>query len=117
MPFLLPLIARLGIPAAWQRLAAWVMAGVAVLLLLGALWGGYALWLHGHVKQAVVADRNAANAKATTQARAADQAAAAVVQTNSQEIERGNDAAKAAADSSADPLGDGLRSLRHHPKG
>ena len=86
----------------------WLLIAAAVLA--GGAWG----WLTHHTNAAVVSDRNAASAKVTITARAADQTAAAVVNSTREGIEDANRQARAAADSGDDPLGDGLRSLRNH---
>jgi high-affinity Fe2+/Pb2+ permease len=76
MTFLLALAVRWGVPERFQRLAAWVMGVVAVIALLGLLWGGWHLWLARHDRAIVRDDRAAANAAVSNKAAAADNVAA-----------------------------------------
>lgn len=45
MTFLIPLIARLGIAQRFQKLAAWIATIIGAVMLCGALYGAWHLWL------------------------------------------------------------------------
>lgn len=72
MTLLLALVARWGVPERFQRLAAGFAGVVAALLLLGALYGGWRLWLHRHDSAIVAANRKAANDQVANMVNAAD---------------------------------------------
>lgn len=65
--FLLPFVARAGVPARLQRLVAWMaVAGLAVLLIIaGVLW--WRSMLQQERKEAIKRDRDAANAEVLQQ--------------------------------------------------
>lgn len=89
------------IMGAWRWLA--IIAAVAALA-----------WLHGCQTgvEREKARQAALTAKAVEKARKADQSAAAVVAVRKDEVERGNEEARKAADGSDDPLKTALDSLR-----
>jgi hypothetical protein len=84
-----------------------IIGGAAI-----AILAAFGLWLHMHDKAVVEADRSAANAKAVSTAREADERAQEAGNRKSEDVEDANDRAREAADGSDDPLADGLRSLR-----
>lgn len=65
--FLLPFVARTGVPARLQRLVAWIaVAGLAVLLIIaGVLW--WRTNLQREREEAIKRDRDAANAEVLQQ--------------------------------------------------
>lgn len=91
----------LGMPR-WLKIALGAVAVVGLVFLLHKC----------AVREAVKADRSAANAEAATTARDADERAEEAGNRTTEEVEDGNDRAREAADGSDDPLGDALRSLR-----
>lgn len=51
---LVAILARRGLSQRAAGIAAWIILAVAVLVLLGALWGGFRLWLSAERASAVV---------------------------------------------------------------
>lgn len=82
------------------------------LALFAAIWFG----LQHYVRSAIEADRERSNNAAMQVGKAADDIAGTVAASTSATIEQENDNARKAASVSADPLGDGLRSLRSKPR-
>lgn len=68
MTFLLPLVARMGIPARLQRIVAWVLVLALVALAAIALAGWWRSTVRQERAEAVQADRDAANLDALRQA-------------------------------------------------
>ena len=96
----------------FKALPKWVKIAIGLTLVVAAaiLW----LTLHdrGVRKAAVSRDRAESSVEALDTARGADEAAEAATAGKSQEVEDGNDRARAAAEAGSDPLGDAMRSLR-----
>lgn len=75
--WILPLIARLGVPQGLQRLVGWVTLAAGAIAVLGLLWAVHGWWVGRRIDAAVERDRIDARAQAIEQARRADQVAGA----------------------------------------
>lgn len=109
MTLLIALFARWGLSQRLAKVAAYVVAGI---LIAALLWAAWAIWLRQHDKGVIERhEEKITNQVGAVSSEAAASASAAVDRSlNKTELE--NDEARAAASGSADPLGDGLRSLR-----
>lgn len=102
---ILPLIARIGVPERFQRIAAWiglVMAAVALLWLTKTIYDRSVIREHEREIVIEVERKTAKGNAAATEAANATKA----------DVEEGNRRASEAAKDSDDPLRDGLRELR-----
>lgn len=114
--FLLPLVARLGVPERLQRAAAWIATALALAALAGLLWGAWGLWLGHHDTRIVGADRATATIAAQKREIIADRAAGAAkasrddtFATNQQDLKEKTDAAARDDSSPLDALFNELR--------
>lgn len=113
---LIPLAARLGVPESARRFAA---IGMLVLLLALLCLGarvGFRIWLAGHDRQVIAADRAAANAEESKTVIRADRAAGAskdardgTFATEQDQLKKDADDAARTGDSPLDALFDELR--------
>ena len=111
MSFLIALVARAGIPERFQKVAAWIAAILAAIALLGALYGGWRLWLGHHVKQAIDAHDAASDAAIANQTLGADRAAAANMQARDDDFDNSQAQLKETTDAAAGNDGDALDAL------
>lgn len=101
---LLPIIARLGVPERFQKLAAWValiLAAIALLWLAKTIYDRSIIREHEREIVEEVRDKTAKGNAAATEAANATKA----------DVEEGNRRASEAAKESDDPLAAGLREL------
>lgn len=52
----LPLILRLGVPERFGKLVGWIALAIAALVLVGAAWGAWGLWLSNRDEAVIVAE-------------------------------------------------------------
>lgn len=105
------------VPAPLRRLAAKIIAGIALVLTVLALFFlakmAWHHWLNGVRQDAIDSHEEVIASQVDAKASEAAAAASEAVTVSKSKTEKQNDEARAAASSGIDPLGDGLRSLRH----
>ena len=111
--FLLSLVARTGIPARFQRLAAWAAAIAFAALVVALLALAFRGWLHNREQTAVTLDRQDVTIEAAN--RVINATSAATVNQMARDDAFADDQEElrhdAQANSTADPVGPGVRSV------
>jgi len=103
--FLIRLVARIGVPERFRRVAGYIGLALAVVAMLGAV-----KWFYD---RSVIADHEAKQDVAVLKADAgADDIAGQVAASEAATVEGRNNEARKASIGSPDPLGDGLRALK-----